>query len=111
MENKSLCRFRETLLSSISSPEDLAKPRAPSSLRRVCLLSGSHCGIGAGLGGLCVCGGGGCRCRSEEAGLGPSAVKDSSSSGSNVSEALPGSNVPQFINNSSSTEIIFQILF
>lgn len=107
MENKSLCRFRETLLSSISSPEDLAKPRALSSLRRVCLPSGSHCGIGAGLGGLW----GGWRCRSEEAGLGPSAVKDSSSSGSNVSEALPGSNVPQFINNSSSTEIIFQILF
>lgn len=106
MENRSLCKFRKILLSSISSPENLAKPRAPSNLRRVCLLSGSHCGIGGSLEGPHGAGTGG-RCRSEEAGLGHSAVKDGGES--NVSD--PGSNVPWFINNSSSTEIIFQILF
>lgn len=50
---------------------------------------------------------GGGRCRSEEAGLGRFAVKDGSES--NVSD--PGCNVPWFIKNSGSTEIILQIVF
>lgn len=92
--------------SYISSPKNMAKPLTPSSPRRAWLLSGSHCGNKTHLEEAKQKGG---QCSSEEASFGFFCYKRGH--GSKVSKASPGSNVPWLSNNSSSTEIIFQILF